>query len=178
MKIRTFIAVDIPEDIKEDIEKAKRALKNIGDVKWVERENIHITLEFLGNLEPGEVERLKEALSRGLEGERKFPLTTGGIGAFPSLSSPRIIWVGVEGEGIKRLHDRVEGIVKGLGLKVEEREFSPHITIGRARRNIKGFIGGVEIPKKSFIIDGVNLMRSDLTPKGPIYTVLLRVDLK
>ncbi|MEW6329573.1 MAG: RNA 2',3'-cyclic phosphodiesterase [Candidatus Micrarchaeota archaeon] len=167
--MRLFIAVEIPEDLREKIVLLQNDIPREG-LKLVEKENLHITLAFLGEVD----ERKKDELVRAL-GEiksEKFAMKLGGMGAFPSENYIRVVWVGVEGEGLKKLHARINEALRALHFKTES--YSPHLTLARVKekpstglrervaRNKNVSLGECEV--REFL-----LKKSTLTPKGPIY---------
>ena len=101
--IRAFLAVELPEPLRREVAAFQSELRSSGaDVKWVEAENLHLTLKFLGKIETAQAASLKERLSAGLKGVSPFTVRLEGIGAFPKTTFPRVLWVGV-GEGKERL---------------------------------------------------------------------------
>ncbi len=184
--IRAFVAVDIDEgDVVERVVDVQRTIAKVGaDVKFVEPNNLHITLRFMGEISPRNLDLAKKALS-GLRYQR-FRVRLTGLGAFPSVSSPRVLWIGIS-EGVEQLRELrglVEGAVGRYAAHREEREFSPHLTIGRVRgpgnRNrlvdVLRQLAGAEFGVQP--IDSVKLKRSTLTPRGPIYEDILVVRLE
>jgi 2'-5' RNA ligase len=180
--IRAFIAVPVGDEIRSAVETVEEELKRIGaDVKWVKPGNVHLTLKFLGNIRPDDVEPLKAALGEALSGEAGFEAAVAGLGTFPrGRGKPRVVWMGLE-EGAERLKDlaaRVDDACASLGFEHEARPFAGHLTIGRSRR------GGGRLPELAeavtkllfnplqLKVDRVNLVRSRLSPEGPTYTVL------
>ena len=134
--MRTFIAVEVPAAIKDEIAQLVSRLKGTGtDVKWVEPGNIHVTLKFLGNIETDQPAVIRDGLHAALDSTGPFDLTLGRVGAFPDLNRPRVFWVSV-GEGRDELiamQQRIESELHARGFVREERPFSPHLTIGRVR---------------------------------------------
>lgn len=179
--MRLFIAVKIPQ-----IEKILNVLNKISltgaDIKPVEPENIHVTLAFLGEVEDNRVDLVKDALL-ALK-FKKFKMTMKGMGAFPSISKPRVIWIGIS-EGFTELREIRNYLVKQLiarKIRLEdEKDFVPHITVGRVKgpSNLSNLIDFVNQYSNEyfgeFIVDKVILFKSTLTPKGPIYDELLGV---
>lgn len=175
-QIRCFIALDLKEEfIKNKIEDIQRELKGSGaDLKLVERQNLHFTLRFLGEIPPQKVEKVKEQLER-VKAE-SFEVVLKGIGVFPSFSRINVIWIGVsEGEDkMKEIYDKVNDALIPLFPK-ERGEYVPHLTIARVRsgRNRDKLIKVIE-RLKEFEIGKVRFSefqfkKSTLTPRGPIY---------
>lgn len=155
------------------------------EVKWVRKEGMHLTLKFLGHTPFEKISDLRTMLTQLAGEEHPFVVRFSGLGAFPVLKKPRVLWIGVrEGrEGLIRLAKRVEDETAKLGYPKTEIAFSPHLTIGRVKR-----LGGVErlvsvLKEKCFISDHpftvnrVVLFKSDLTSDGPIYEKIAQEDL-
>jgi 2'-5' RNA ligase len=181
-KIRAFIAVPATDEVRALIGQIEGELKPVGaDVKWVEPGNVHITLKFLGNIDPDQVNGLCQALSDALRGSASFDVLVEGTGTFPSgRRAPRVVWIGLTDgkEGLIDLAGKVEGACSSLGFEQEDRPFKPHLTIGRVRRgsaylrDLSDRVGRVEFNPLKLRVDRVNLVKSKLSPQGPTYTVL------
>lgn len=181
MKIRSFIAIELGDGEKRSLELIQDKLKReLPPVRWARPATMHLTLKFLGYVEedliPGIIERMNSA-SRGCG---PFRMKLSGIGAFPNPRNPRIIWIGVREESgtLKRLAAGLEKLLNGIGIEPEDRTFSPHLTLGRVKERGDGriFDGVLAMFKDrdagEVQVDGISLMRSDLTPQGPIYSRL------
>jgi len=180
LSVRGFIAVDVEEPaLLGALGGVQRGLMATGaDIKCVESENIHITLRFLGDVGEGRLDGLK-SLVEGLE-LRPFSVEFRGVGVFPSLRRPRVVWAGLAAGavGLAEVFRRLEDGVVGLGFRREGRGFSPHVTLGRVRsgRNREALIEEIlvlsEEPLGEMVVERVRLKKSVLTPKGPIYSTL------
>ena len=183
---RAFIAVDISQEARVVLaETVKRAQEQgVTGVRWVRPEAVHLTLEFLGEIEPSLVESILGAMEGAARGTGPIALGLSGIGAFPSMSNPRVIWVGVNGDLglLSELQARIdEAMYLSCSFPREERAFSPHLTLGRLRErqsaNDRSAVGralarvtlDVEI---RWQVDQVHLVRSTLTPSGAEYDLL------
>jgi 2'-5' RNA ligase len=179
------VAVEVDDpSVLDSIGRVQSGLiRSGGDLKPVERENIHLTLKFLGDVNEGrlgEVERVVSSLSF-----EPFRMTFAETGAFPNLRRPKVIWAGVY-EGIDELaeifRDLEDGFV-GLSFKREGRRFSPHVTIARVRsgRNRDELVEEVlrhrEMDYGGFEVSCIKLKRSVLTPRGPVYSTLAQSSL-
>jgi len=180
--IRSFIAIDIPDDIKKKITAVQSELKeSSADVKWVRPGSIHLTLKFLGNIEEGQIKEIGEKISESAKAISPFSIAVTCIGVFPHMRNPRVIWIGLEEtEGkLSALQKGIEENLQMLGFEKEERGFSPHLTIGRVKSS-KGKSRLIEMLERkreerfhqSISVHEVRLMKSDLKPTGPVYTVL------
>lgn len=178
--VRTFIAVEIRDtDTLRRLVAARDQLMATGaDLKPVEDENIHLTVRFIGEIPTGLVKTLCDEISK-IEFQR-FQMHVKGLGAFPSVIKPRVVWAGVvEGKDqLERLHEVVETIVRRLGIPPDREKFVPHITLAR----VKGY-RGIEKLSRVLIdlqdfdfgtteVDELVVKKSILTPRGPIYTNL------
>lgn len=183
MDVRCFIAIEIPEMIKRDIGELIEFLRKYNvDVKWVIHENIHITLKFLGNTSETLLPRIYESLSHMVLSYKTFCIKISGIGVFPNRKYPRVIWTGIEDtEILKRLQKDIEDSMTMLGFKREDKEFHPHLTLGRVKSqkgmphlmneldNIKGKDFGV------INVKSIKLMQSKLKQQGAEYSCLYEI---
>jgi RNA 2',3'-cyclic 3'-phosphodiesterase len=180
-KIRAFIAVELPDSVEEFLEDVSSRLKKCGaDVKWVKTNGIHLTLKLLGQVDTDLVPIIERNL-RLLFGQQKpFFLHVSGLGAFPGLARPRVIWAGLnDPEGITpRLASKVEEILEPLGFQREKRPLTPHLTLGRVRSNkncgdlIEAVRQGMDISGPTFEADHAVLFESVLKPTGAEYSVI------
>ena len=189
--IRTFVAVELPPDIKEKLAAIQADLHRLGhmdSVRWVHPESIHLTLKFLGNVPAAQIKAIGEALASACDGITPFTLTLTNLGCFPNPKRPNVIWVGVGGDlkTLQRLQEAVEAHIAPLGYPPEKRPFHPHLTLGRVkrakpeeRRHIGASVTSAELDIAGQIdVTAVSLMRSDLTPSGAKYTALRVVSLE
>lgn len=174
-KIRAFVCVAPPAEVVAAIGAFIASLRSFRAFRWVGGEQIHVTLKFLGESDAGAIQSLDTNLAR-LGGVRPFDVCLGGAGAFPNLSRPRVVWLGIGagGEQLAKLASRVEQAAKSASYEPEKRKFQPHLTLGRARGEPAEVPGLAEAlsraPELSWRCDRFILMKSALTPQGPIYT--------
>lgn len=186
-QIRTFVAIEIPPAAQATLAAVQEALQAIRGareaVKWVRPEIIHITLQFLGDVPAPRLEAVGEAVARACADVPAFPLRLSGAGAYPNTRRPRVLWVGLAGklDVLAHLQSMVARELTGLGFPPEDREFSPHLTLGRVRRDadpeavraLGEAVSGLQIEESEpFLVEAVQVMRSDLYPAGPVYTPL------
>ncbi|MFP3869496.1 MAG: RNA 2',3'-cyclic phosphodiesterase [Syntrophobacteria bacterium] len=184
--IRTFIAIDLPEETRQGLAQIQSHFKqtNTG-VRWVHPASIHLTLKFLGNIDPVQVEPIVAAAGREVHNEPCLSLCADGLGVFPHERKPRIIWVGLRGETerLGRIQARIEDALVPLGFAREQRPFHPHLTLGRLKdsRRRQALINAMATAKlpefNPFDVVEIILYKSDLTPTGAIYTKLHRMPL-
>ncbi len=185
--LRTFVAVEIDARVRAAVVDVIEQLSSPGDgVKWVERENLHLTLQFLGQTPAGQVADICHAIEEAVAASTPFELEIRGAGAFPNARRPRTVWLGVtEGSTpLGAVQKQVQKALKRLGFPPEARAFSPHLTIGRVRdggpASSKMSAGLAALAYESCgrcPITEIVLFSSDLTPTGPIYTALGRIPL-
>jgi len=172
--IRTFISVDVP--LTEEIRDILSELKGCRNVKAANPEQIHLTLKFLGDTDEKKVERLCQSLRIALDGKGPFDVTVEGTGAFPNEKNPRVVWLGIKDpERMIEIADAVDSCVKALRIKADDKRFSPHITVGRVngKAELKDiFDNNKEKVFCTFSCDHVDVMKSVLTPKGAIHSVI------
>jgi RNA 2',3'-cyclic 3'-phosphodiesterase len=179
-QIRSFVSIDLEDgQILSKVESIMSSLSSIGgDLKPVERDNIHLTLKFLGNITPAKLAEVKSALAQVKFDP--FSLEIKGAGAFPNMKRMNIIWIGV-GEGwskVELIFEQTEKLLHEVGFSRETRPFSPHITIarvrsGRKRDEVAGFLGHLADESfGTFNADRVRLKQSVLSPAGPTYLTL------
>ncbi|MEO0091613.1 MAG: RNA 2',3'-cyclic phosphodiesterase [candidate division WOR-3 bacterium] len=172
-RIRSFIAIEIPEKIRDKImEFVGKFQQQDYDVRWVKYENLHLTLCFLGNVSKDFLHKATDKLSAIVTTQKSFELSLKNFGAFPSLRSPRVIWIGVEkgGNELIDLQAKIESTMAEIGYKPEERRFHPHLTIGRVKKRIDNdIIFTTQYNSGVFLVNSITLFKSILTPDGPIY---------
>jgi 2'-5' RNA ligase len=181
-QIRSFVSIDLEDErILSQVESIMSSLSSLGgDLKPVERENIHLTLKFLGSVSASKLEEVKSALAQVTF--PPFSLEVNGAGAFPNLKRMNVIWVGV-GEGwsqVELIFEQTERLLHQLGFSRETRPFSPHITVarvksGRKRDEIAAFLGHLADESfGTFSVESVRLKQSVLSPSGPKYSTLFQ----
>jgi 2'-5' RNA ligase len=180
--IRSFIAIETPPEVKAEIAKVQEGLRATNaDVRWESIEKFHMTLKFLGNVEEPRLNLCAGRLQEALSAFAPFNMTYQGVGCFPNQHHPRVIWIGAENEDgtLRRIQEAVEKVAEEMGFQREERQFHPHITIGRAKgsKNLKVLVsklGNASFNPHAALIKDVLLMKSDLKPSGSVYTVMRR----
>lgn len=179
--MRSFLAVELPEELRSSLRKILEELRQCGaDVRWVRPEAVHLTLKFLGEIRPEQAEEIRPAVQEVAGRYGPFKMVARGLGCFPRLEKPRVVWVGLEGEKwkLEALQRDVESALMQLGFPKEERPFKPHLTLGRVR-SPKARMGLVQklrtqdgLQVGEFIVESVILFKSELLPSGARYTRL------
>jgi 2'-5' RNA ligase len=158
----------------------QQSLRSYGaDVRWVAIPSIHLTLKFLGEVEPDIIPELSNSLESNTHSQRNFPLRLRGLGCFPSQKNPRVIWCGIDGETAKlsQLQQQIEITCGRFGFAPENRDFRPHLTLGRVhgKRNLQPLIECIKIGtdlESGFMVDRFNIYKSTLKPQGAVYSIL------
>ncbi|HKY55342.1 MAG TPA: RNA 2',3'-cyclic phosphodiesterase [Anaerolineales bacterium] len=188
--LRAFIALEIPAKVQKDIYHATSRLRSgIGSlVRWVPAENMHLTLKFLGDISPANVEFLTQLIRAEADSHHCFEIHLTGLASFPSPKRPRVIYIGIHAPAeLEALQHAVESGARRLGYESEERSFSPHLTVGRVKQNISAsdqqkIRRALEKTKIDSLgtarVDSVHLYKSDLKPTGSEYTKLFSAPLK
>jgi 2'-5' RNA ligase len=189
--LRTFVAIDLGENLAKGLAALERQLRELpgaNGVRWVAVANIHLTLKFMGDIPQGRVDELGETVATAAAGTGGLELHANGVGCFPDARRPRVVWVGLTGDvsRLSALASRIENALAAKGIRREDRGFTPHLTLGRVKREattiertklgeaIKNFP-----PSEYGIIraDAVRFIMSDLRPEGPTYTTLRTIPL-
>jgi 2'-5' RNA ligase len=183
--VRTFVSIEIPEDIKDNIEKSIGEMKvALQPIKWVDKKNQHITLKFLGWVEDRKIDDLTGSLTDLAKDFGTIKVSFAGLGVFPDAKRPRVVWVGIDegGDRVKKLAERLEDRLSKEGYREgEDREFSPHLTIGRIKEKIdaEALSSYIEKNKKAdfggFVVKNISLMKSTLRRSGPIYEEIKKI---
>ena len=178
--MRTFIAIPLPDACRVMLDQLQKKLRACdADVRWVAVPSIHLTLKFLGEIEPEIIPVLVQSLKNASQAQPGFALRLRGLGCFPSPNNPRVIWCGIDGEtdALSRLQQSVETACVSLGFAREDRAFHPHLTLGRVngKRNLRPLMDCIKMGsdlESGFKSDHFNIYRSVLKPQGAVYTVL------
>lgn len=186
-KLRAFIAISLPESVLQAIVNAQKTLKDSGlKIRWVKKEGIHLTIKFLGDIERDHVESIHSAMQRATQAFSPLVLQGEGLGVFPDLKRPRVVWAGVSGDvkRLRALQGELEARLAGLGFPKEKRSFKGHLTLGR----IKGRMDGVKLGEAlralgdfrttTFTAQSLVLFQSDLRPDGAVYSRLAEATLE
>lgn len=181
--MRAFLGISIPDELKPRISQIQDGLDDF-DVKPVEKENLHFNLKFFRDIENEKVEKLKEILDKVSTQFEPFEINIEGIGAFPSNSYVKVVWLSVKegSQTFKALAEMIENSLEKLGIEKEE-QFVPHLTLGRVRsgRNkteLLVFLRKYEkIKVGKMMIDKLMLFQSKLSPKGPVYEEVFEIKL-
>ncbi len=185
--LRTFIAFKPPEDIIQRIDGLQNMLRAEGvGARWVKPASIHLTLKFLGDTDPAMGAGIRAAMQAAVADQAPLELATGGLGGFPRLTRPRVIWQAVAAgdERLQSIQQSLEAHLAPLGFQPERRSFRAHLTIGRVRnpRRWRSADTAVlkrmqDLPPRPFTVDALIWYQSQLTPGGAVYTALARAPL-
>lgn len=184
--MRTFVAIPLPAECQSMLDQMQRELRACSaEVGWAAIPSIHLTLKFLGEVNPEVLPKLAESLEAACESEQGFELRLHGLGCFPNQKSPRVIWCRIDGntEALLRLQQKMEAACNEIGFPPEERAFKPHLTLGRVKgkRNLQPLLDCIKIGsglERSFRADHFNIYQSILKPQGAVYSVLKTITLR
>ncbi len=174
--MRCFVAVNLDRPIREEITKLQQDLgQKVKGFRWTKAELLHITLKFLGEIDLTVISSFADKLEDVARRTRAFNLSFAGLGVFPGVSKPRVIWVGLEQGAVE-----LARLAEDVALALEEKggsSFIPHLTIGRAKKNEKQYfprdlIGNSWTGIDTSQVAGFSLMESFLFPSGPVYKEL------
>ena len=192
--IRAFIAIELPEQIRgqlDDVEKRIQAAAGEPArkaVRWVSTSSIHLTLKFLGEVSAANLQSMARSLQAQALHHSGFDFTVSGLGAFPNIRRPRVIWVGTDAPpALNALQKAIDAETHSLGYPSEDRPFSAHLTLGRIAQNanpeevrqVAHVLGEIKVGTLGTVhVDRVHLFHSDLRPTGAVYTSLYAFPLK
>jgi 2'-5' RNA ligase len=182
MGIRSFLAFELPKEIEEIVARTSLEMRQYRlDVRWVRPANIHLTIVFMGDVDPDRLAAIEDALDPVCRGQNPLRIALKGTGVFPNSRRPNVVWIGLAGdlEEMSRFRDALQDQLAPFGIRKERRAFKPHLTLGRFRR---GSTSGGDLDRalsrfadlESAVcrLERITLFRSDLKPEGPIYTRL------
>lgn len=188
--MRTFIAVDFPEEILEKIGKIVAFFKTQTPehaLKWVDPGIMHLTLKFIGEIPENALHEVQDIMTLTLQDQHPFNLTIEALGMYPNHRNPRVVWLGISyDQALIKIHKKLDQELARINIPSEKRAFSPHLTLARLRRNIETqtarSIGETLSQFKvdtlgTVLVQDIQLYQSQLTPTGPIYTRLLTIPL-
>lgn len=185
--IRTFIALEMPAEIERELAKISADLKGVFidlPLRWVVVPSIHLTLKFLGNIPESDVQKISAVIDRQAKSFPLIEMQLSGLGVFPDLRKPNVLWVGVDaGEELRHLQRAVEGDLQAMGYPAENRKFNPHLTIARVKRSatpaelkhIGELVASQPPPASALaIVEALTLFRSQQERGASVYNPLFR----
>lgn len=177
--IRAFIAISLPEEIKDDLGGLQTQLRKSGiKASWTHPDTLHLTLKFLGNTNIGQIEKVKMCMENAVKAIPRHRLSASGIGAFPSVKNPRIIWAGIDGQTdvVKKMANHLEeGLYDEFGFKKEKKMYFPHLTLARTKQPVfkKRMVRLQHLYKsfqsKDFLVSKISLYQSELRSSGAVH---------
>jgi len=186
-QIRAFIAIEITEQMRQELSRIQSQLKPRlpGKISWVRPENIHLTLRFLGNIDQQMLLQIKQAIVDTADTASGFFAGLGELGAFPKVYNPRVIWIGINAgqDKLKALHAQLQEKLNCIGSALEEKDFHPHLTIARVKllkdkQALETLLPQIKPLNLSTAINRIILFQSQLSPQGAIYSKLFEQKLK
>ncbi|WP_319409617.1 RNA 2',3'-cyclic phosphodiesterase [uncultured Desulfosarcina sp.] len=179
--LRAFVAVMVPDAVAVFIRQVQAQLQLPGmNIRWVAAKNIHLTLKFLGDMDPSRVPEVAAQMDAAAGTIRPFSLAAKGVGVFPNLRRARVLWVGLTGDldRLKAIQATLESGLESVGFRREPRDFGAHLTIGRIRERTDAKMIGASMDQlkdtasDGFHVDRLVLFKSILKPNGPEYSLL------
>ena len=190
--VRLFVAVDLSNDVRKTVVDVARDLAQrlastprAGSIRWVQPENLHLTLSFLGHVDEARAAAVNSVLTESLE-TAVFQASISGAGAFPHAGPPRVVWLAVAegGTQLAALHDEIEARLQPLGFVAEARRYTAHLTLGRVKAHggsagaaIRHVLATTQVATSRWLVDHVTLYESKLSPKGSTYRPVVRTRL-
>ena len=187
-EIRAFLAFEVSNASKDWVENKKREIMEIskGAVRWVKKDNMHVTLHFFGKISEKTIRSLNFPLKDLAEKSQPFRLKISGLGVFPSRNNPRVLWIGLkevgEKDNLRAFYAGLCNLLEAEALLTEKRPYRPHVTLGRVKKKrplrlLPGALFEDRPDYRPFWVREVIFYRSELTPKGPVYQALNRFSL-
>ena len=180
MEIRSFLAFELPPEIKKTLFNIYRSIRNTAlNVRYVKPDNIHLTMIFMGNIPMGLIEPIGEATEKVCQAYGPFAIKLKGIGVFSSRRNPRVLWVGVDGDPdrMSNFRDTLQRCLKPFGIRQEKRRFKPHLTLGRFRKGARTdtYLDDLlsnygDLETSVCVLEKFVLFKSDLKPGGAVYS--------
>lgn len=177
--MRLFVAALLPEDIRIQLSRFIQSLEpNFEGVRWEKPEKLHVTLKFLGDVDDGRVMDISSMIEKLVQDYSPFKMHLDDFGGFPRLKNPRVLYVGLsQNKELSQFQKELDLSLCDFGFEKEARKFMPHVTIGRVKKKIN-VQKAPDLVKTSFEINQVGIIKSELRPKGSVYTPLKLFDLK
>ncbi|MBI3602252.1 MAG: RNA 2',3'-cyclic phosphodiesterase [Candidatus Omnitrophica bacterium] len=177
--MRAFIAVELSHEWQTLISQIQQKIKTQTPIRWVKPSQAHLTLKFLGHITDQQASLIEDRL-KGIGSKTPcLMLETESIGAFPSIKTPQIIWLGLkENPALIKLAGEIETALQSLGFTAENRDFKSHITLGRLKNNDRALISSLSELKVEILcqkVEHISLFKSTLTPQGPVHEILKRI---
>lgn len=133
-KVRLFVAISLPEELQKELAEMQQRFKPYArTAKWVRMDGVHLTIKFLGYVDPDRIPAIRDSLQIIAGNHAAFSIRVSGCGFFPNTRRPNVMWTGVESEKLAQLQKDVEDAMAVLGFEKEDRAFSPHLTLARFR---------------------------------------------
>ena len=179
--LRAFVAVPLPDAVAVFLQQVQARLQSSGmNIRWAASKNIHLTLKFLGDMDPSRIPAVADQMDAAAGPISSFSLKAGGVGVFPNLRNTRVLWVGLDGDldRLRTIQATLSSGLESVGFNRESRKFRAHLTIGRTRQRIDSetIRASLEplkdVASDSFRVDRLTLFKSSLKPTGAVYTRL------
>lgn len=184
--MRLFISIDLPDALSAAVADLQERFRGAEGLRFVDPEQVHVTLKFLGDTSEGRLDAVQEAVETAIDdaGVGPFEATLGGLGVFPNTEYISVIWVGVRRgtDEMTRLHEAIERETTALGFEAEAHDFTPHLTIARmddarGKQHVQDVVRTDDPTLGEFRVERVQLKESTLTSDGPEYSTVMRFGL-
>ena len=185
---RVFIAIPLPISVTQSLSQIQHHFQSVRSIRWAKPAHMHLTIQFLGDTSQSTIAAMTAGLNQTGADHSPFELQVAGLGAFPNLKRPRIIWAGLSGDlkTLHKLHKAITQVTSEFGVTPEARPFTPHITLGRVKkrvttsdyRHISQAVGQAQQTVghiANLSVEQIHLIQSQLQRGGPIYTPLLNI---
>jgi RNA 2',3'-cyclic 3'-phosphodiesterase len=185
--VRLFLAINLTPEVRREVAAATAVLRQcVPQASWVDEPRLHLTLKFLGEQPEDRMDEIQAAAARVAGRHRELVMALGGVGAFPNFRRARVVWMGIAQEArLELLHHDIEVEYEKLGVEVEGRPFRPHLTLARVRHaltedEVKTLARAARETdyRTDFIVRSIDLMQSELTAVGSVYTTLVSAALR
>jgi 2'-5' RNA ligase len=182
--MRLFVALELPVEIRKALGLLVKEMASArAQVRWVDPQNMHLTLKFLGEVAEEKEQMIYEVSRLAAKEVRPFTVRVEDVGAFPSARRPRVIWVGIgKSPQLATLARRLEEEFQAVGFPSEKRPWTPHLTLGRVKtevhsRDLEAKLSAAKFPPRTFSVERISIVKSVLKPSGPVYTTLREIPL-
>lgn len=188
--MRTFIAADLTPEILTRVGRISAHIKQQlpgGALKWVSTDNMHLTIKFIGEIQKNKITQVKDLMTHTLQDQSSFEIGIQDLGTYPHINNPRVIWLGItQGAPLIEIHNQLDNAMRELNIRSDRREYSPHLTLARVRRDAdRATVKEISDNLSEFKVDllgtitmsEITLYESKLSSEGPEYTPLHVVSL-
>ncbi len=183
--LRIFICIPLPDEIIREVEQIQEKVRQKEDgIKWGHPKTMHLTLQFLGDVKEATVEEIGRMITPSIESTPAFSLSLEGVGAFPNVRRPKVLWIGIQDKSghLVKLQEQIAAQLLKMGF-AEDKKYHPHLTLGRVKnpwlaKKVVDQLLGQKWELGSFSANRVSVMKSELSPQGAHHTPLINIELR